>query len=188
MSSIRLDPKLGVNPCLTYCPVCGHEAKELVLVGSQTEYKCADGHMNIGRPKRKTDLDWERGRRVMECGVEGCYASLTKVGKFDGTHEKLPASQPCDKCAEILKRANINICPKCRNMFECTGHQVLKTGAFASDGSGDFASIEEGVEKGFLALVVGKVSRMECEGGCKIPPVAFVAGKLLCGTHLSKGG
>lgn len=38
MSSITLHPKLGVNPRLTFCPRCGKEGQELVLLGIRNYY------------------------------------------------------------------------------------------------------------------------------------------------------
>jgi len=151
MSYIRLDSELGVNPTLTYCPICGNEAEELLLVGAQTEYRCRNGHRNIGRPEGS-----------YECGVKGCGAPMDRVGKFDGSHEPLPASQPCDRCREVLSRTNLLICPQCRKMFEADAHQVLKLGEFAADGTGDFSSLAEGIERGYLVPVVGKVVRPKC--------------------------
>jgi len=41
--AIHLHPTLGVNPKLTYCPRCGGESNELVLIGDRTaKMQCQD--------------------------------------------------------------------------------------------------------------------------------------------------
>lgn len=87
---MRLHPKLGVNPVLTYCPRCGGDAPELVLAGDAWVYECSDckqkmvGEHPENCPKCKTKMQYVRSYEP-EFG------------------ERLPASQPCDKCLEEIK-------------------------------------------------------------------------------------
>lgn len=83
---IRLHPKLGLNPHMTYCPRCGGEGRDLILLGARDYIdKCCDcGIMLIGggpcpkHPGRRT----ERVRSIEE-------------------HEKLPGSA-CEACEKDL--------------------------------------------------------------------------------------
>lgn len=90
---ITLHPTRGVNPKLTYCPRCGGEANELLLIGNR-EYirKCRGcGQMLIGFA-------------TMEA-CPGCHdRGPHEVYKRIGEHDKLPASQPCDACKEEMKQ------------------------------------------------------------------------------------
>ena len=47
-SSIPLHPEKGVNPRLTFCPNCGGEGREIMLIGNREKvYKCAFCHVTI---------------------------------------------------------------------------------------------------------------------------------------------
>jgi len=81
----------GLNPRMTFCPRCGGEANELILVGANDKvHKCEDcGMLHIGAPKH------------MKC---------QKCGKYNlsfhtilGDSDKLPASQPCDACQKEIE-------------------------------------------------------------------------------------
>lgn len=80
-----LHKEKGLNPKLTICPQCGGDAEELILIGiHDKKYKCS--HCNqiyFGYPKRG---------ECIKCGF-----NVTRIGEV-GEYEKLPASQPCDKC------------------------------------------------------------------------------------------
>lgn len=114
MSTIQLHPTKGVNPKLTFCPSCGQDANELVLVGKQ-DYKWTCNHcsqMHIGYfPKCQKCGSCDRGSRI----------EITE-------HERLPASQPCDECQEFNKVANEafksgGIIIRCK---VCGGQAVIK--------------------------------------------------------------
>lgn len=91
MSSITLDSRLGVNPRLTFCTMCGGDSNELALLG---------------------DRNYKRQCRNCECWNYGSTAS-DKCGKckqqlHDGSkvmldeHERLPSSSPCDDCQKLI--------------------------------------------------------------------------------------
>lgn len=76
----------GVNPRLTFCPQCGGEGNEIVMLGADDGiYSCiACDQKHIGRPKNRT---------CQACGG---------VVEFERTveqHERLPGSI-CDECQE----------------------------------------------------------------------------------------
>ena len=90
MSGIELDPVKGVNPKLCYCPRCGGESPELVLVGKRDYVdiclKC-NMHAFGGKPRGgkcpscKTNVGWRR--RKLEDG------------------ERLPGG-PCKSCKDEI--------------------------------------------------------------------------------------
>jgi len=89
--SIPLHPEKGVNPHLTFCPRCGGEASELVLVGAtDTIYECPQEHKILGRPKNNV------------CPTCGHATTFTVIRKLED-HERLPARQPCDRCQTEMK-------------------------------------------------------------------------------------
>ena len=119
---IILDKKLGVNPVLTYCPRCGEATNELLLVGTAAKYECTNCQRKfIGRP-----------RVCDNCGS----STFTNLGKIDGTHERLPATDICDNCKKEIKEFNEEIekggvAWKCE---DCGNTGVIKhTAAFAKD-------------------------------------------------------
>ncbi len=64
--SIRLHPVHGVNPKLTYCPRCGGEGQDLVLIGADDDkFTCAVcGTTSFGARKcLKPDCGSANGRR-----------------------------------------------------------------------------------------------------------------------------
>lgn len=89
MSGIILSKKFGVNPTLTYCPRCGGESQEILLVGNAQEYQCTSCKKSI------------IGKKPKECPFCGSVL-IIKIGPFDGTRTKLPATDVCDKCKENL--------------------------------------------------------------------------------------
>ena len=113
--SIILHQELGVNPKLTFCPRCGGDAEELILIGARTRIdKCSEcgttvyGGISLRSPCR--------------CGRR----SSVTIGHI-GKHDKLPASQPCAKCrAEIDNHKAVvaegGIYWKCK---ECTREGVI---------------------------------------------------------------
>lgn len=122
MGGIRLDPKRGVNPALTVCPRCGGETNELVLAGLKGKYKCEKcGQRMVGR--------FETCPR---CGAGREHFKL--LGEFDGSREKVLASEPCDKCKKMIEEhAQIvregGIYWKCK---DCESEGVIKPSPFAT--------------------------------------------------------
>jgi len=84
--SIRLHSKLGVNPRLTFCPQCGGETNELLLLGATNKvYRCTDPKCNtphIGSPPKGF---------CQRCG------RAVKFERELDDWEKLPGSI-CDAC------------------------------------------------------------------------------------------
>jgi len=87
--SIRLHPELGVNPRLAFCPRCGEDTNDVLLLGATNRiYRCQGCDTpNVGKPK------------------DGCG----RCGHYDvpferelGPSEKLPGSI-CDPCKEELQ-------------------------------------------------------------------------------------
>lgn len=76
----------GVNSRLTFCPQCGAEGNEIVMLGAHDGiYSCiACGQKHIGRPKNRT---------CQACG------GVVKFERTVGQHERLPGSI-CDECQE----------------------------------------------------------------------------------------
>jgi len=103
MSGITLSKKHGVNPKMTYCPNCKEDANELILVGAHDSiYYCHHCKINlIGSSK------------CPRCNSYGEFQR--KIGEY----EKLPASQPCDKCKEVLKEQD-RIVAEGGILFMCT--------------------------------------------------------------------
>lgn len=81
-----LHKEKGLNPHLTICPQCRGEANELILLGiHDKKYECMNcNQIHMGRPKKG---------ECMRCGK----LSLKQIGEL-GEYEKLPATEPCDKC------------------------------------------------------------------------------------------
>ena len=87
---ILLDKELGINPAMTYCPRCGGETQELALVGRARKFKCTNCGLKI------------LGKKPLACPKCG-NSSFESLGKFDGSYEKLPASELCDACKAELE-------------------------------------------------------------------------------------
>lgn len=92
--SIRLHKDKGVNPYLTYCPRCGGDGPDLLLIGAHDRvYKCQGCGMTHfgGRPK---------GGLCQECG--GSVAFERKLED----REKLPGNlcAACEKEIEEHKK------------------------------------------------------------------------------------
>lgn len=88
--SIRLHEKLGVNPKLTFCPRCGGDARELILVGADDGvYKCRECDITVF------------GYGLGTCpGCNSANRTLSKIRTME-EHERLPGS-PCEKCEKEI--------------------------------------------------------------------------------------
>ncbi len=90
MTSVTLSKKFGVNPSLTFCPRCGKDAQEIIVLGDARDYECSSCHKHIV------------GKRMRECPFCGS-GLIVNMGPYDGSRSKLPASDICDKCKESIK-------------------------------------------------------------------------------------
>jgi hypothetical protein len=95
MSSLQLHPSLGINAHLTFCPRCGGDGPDLMLIGSRTSIlQCNSCGITIYGHKPS--------KPCPKCKNGGPYSTgnFTHVGTI-GERDKLPGSL-CDKCkAEI---------------------------------------------------------------------------------------
>jgi DNA-directed RNA polymerase subunit RPC12/RpoP len=87
-----LSKKHGINPCLTICSRCGKETPEILLLGNAQEYECNGcGGKTIGKsPKGK-------------CPHCGHQTFFKRIGAFDGSDRKLPASELCEDCKKEIE-------------------------------------------------------------------------------------
>lgn len=92
MKDLVLHPKLGVNPHLTYCPRCGGDAREIILIGARDYInKCCECGLHLIGGGPCPDHPGRRTERV----------------KMIGEHDKLPGS-PCERCEkEVAEHAAI---------------------------------------------------------------------------------
>ncbi len=118
--SIKLHKTKGLNPKLTYCPRCGEDGDELILLGATDRiYKCTYcGMRSIGK----------RLSKCPECGRNSWH----KVGTV-GEYDKLPSSHLCAKCEKELAEHKAivdagGIYWKCK---DCRAEGVIKTGRYA---------------------------------------------------------
>jgi hypothetical protein len=117
--SIRLHPKLGLNPVLTYCCRCGGESQELILAGDARVYQCQTC---------KQKMIGDRAESCPKCHVKMAY--LEKFTPEFGT--KLPSREPCDNCKNEIEEhrrivADGGIYWKCS---ACTASGVIKMDGF----------------------------------------------------------
>lgn len=119
--TVILSKKFGVNPTLTFCPHCGKDTPEILLVGDAQQYECTSCHKFIV------------GKRPKECPF--CQSSLiVHVGPFDGTRNKLPAHDLCEDCKKLaialteeVEKGGVRW--KCQ---DCKAEGVIKHGAPAA--------------------------------------------------------
>lgn len=119
--SITLHPKKGVNPHLTYCPRCGGEGRELVLLGNHDCKTLCEhcGTMNFGTRK---------GGTCGKCGKKMYNSKTEEIGD----HEKLPGSL-CEKCEKEIEQhdqivAEGGVYFRCR---DCKKNGVIRKSDFA---------------------------------------------------------
>jgi hypothetical protein len=86
--SIRLHSKHGVAPALTFCRICGKDANEIALLGSQCD----------------TVLE-----QVYEA-TNGAHGN--KNGYQEYGQNRIPATEPCDECQKHLKAGGTIIIAK----------------------------------------------------------------------------
>ena len=116
--SIKLSKEFGVNPSLTCCPRCGEETPEIILLGDAQDYECTSCHKH------------SIGKRPKECPF--CGSSLiVHRGPYDGSRNRLPASDLCDKCKKLRKEpkeelAKGGVAWKCQ---DCESEGMIKHGA-----------------------------------------------------------
>jgi hypothetical protein len=99
--SIRLSDKHGVNPSLTYCPQCGKEGDEILLLGRANEYVCQCGMHIIGGSDA-----------CPACGAG--FEARKFVGEYDASHKRLPGS----------------ICPECQAKNDACDAAVREGGVY----------------------------------------------------------
>ncbi len=98
---IRLSEKHGVNATLTYCPRCGREGREILLVGKAIDYECESCHGHV------------IGIRPSSCPHCEKSVGFISHGEFDGLEQRL-SGELCESCEkevtefdEILKEGGI---------------------------------------------------------------------------------
>ena len=94
---MRLSKEKGVNPKLTFCRRCGGDTEELMLIGAnEGKFTCSQcGMVSFGSQPMGYCPNCKQNHLMTRTGTIGEY-------------EKLPASEPCDKCKkEITKHESI---------------------------------------------------------------------------------
>jgi len=86
--SIRLHPEHGIAPALTFCRICGKETSEIALLGASADKVLREVHEATG-------------------GAHG-----DKDGYKDYGYNRIPATEPCDKCKGHLKAGGTIIIAK----------------------------------------------------------------------------
>lgn len=90
---IPISEKYGINPAMTSCPVCGKLGSEIMLAGNSNKWKCDKCGQN--------HVAYAGSASKMECICGNKYLpdrQFTKIGKFDGSRDKVYAMHPCTKC------------------------------------------------------------------------------------------
>ena len=95
--SIRLHPKHGIAPALTFCRICGGECNEIALLGSKADRVLQEVHKASGGTHGSADGYREYGfnRIPSQEPCEGCKSHLDGGGCFiiaDDTGEYLRLS------------------------------------------------------------------------------------------------
>jgi hypothetical protein len=125
--SIRLSPKFGINPTLTFCPRCGGDANELVLAGDSRVYECEQCKQRI--------VGTSRPKFCPRCGNKS-HGMFKLIGPWEGSPgNRLPASEPCEKCKEEIElhKAEVDKGGVYWKCIDCHSEGVVKAGTpFAS--------------------------------------------------------
>jgi hypothetical protein len=118
---IRLHPQKGLNPRMTFCPRCGKDGDELILLGlNDGVYSCEFcGQKHIGRPT---------GGKCQQCGRRQSWKRERTVEE----HERIPGSL-CGPCKnEAAEHARIvaegGVYWACK---DCHAQGVIKSSPFA---------------------------------------------------------
>jgi hypothetical protein len=91
VSMITLHPRLGFNPHMCYCPRCGGESPELMLIGNRTNVRECSGC-------KKELIGFMSSERCPTCG-ELAGAIIRTIGE----HDKLPGGL-CVACQEEVHK------------------------------------------------------------------------------------
>lgn len=129
--SIRLSPKLGLNPGMTCCPRCGGRSNELVLAGDAWMYQCKCGQKVVSHgypidPCGKCGLPGKKDDRYRN--------NFTRLRPFDGSKDKTMAREPCDSCKKQIKEHQEEVAKggvywKC---VSCGSEGVIKASPFTA--------------------------------------------------------
>jgi len=126
---IELHPTLGVNPRMTFCPRCGGDGPELVLVGrDNAKYTCPEcGAVHLGRPDNVPEQLY---RGCQKCGSRYDRGwERRELSEF----EKLPGSLCADCEKEIEEHQELvaqgGVYWRCA---ECGKQGVIRAGDYAS--------------------------------------------------------
>lgn len=92
MSSITVHKRLGLNARLTFCPKCGGEGTELIMLGNKNHKGICPDHGHV----------YGIGARMKHCIADGCGRALTEVEELTD-QEKVPSIVLCDTCQKSLK-------------------------------------------------------------------------------------
>lgn len=90
MSSIVLHKTLGVNPRMTFCPRCGGDGQELVLLGIANFHGYCQQHGHV------------YGARGNKCPIERCGNNLRDVKELLDC-ERVPGYDICDACTKTVE-------------------------------------------------------------------------------------
>lgn len=159
---IPLDPKEGVNPILTNCPICGQASGEIALVGESNVYECVSDSCD----KRTVSYVGVRPPENCRCGARIDDGSKRRFDRYLHGHSVV-SRVPCQQCADILKESSIAIC-KCRNMLKVTPYQATQefdaTPYMKEDGELDEERL---IESGLVEAVIGSVFSIDECASCR---------------------
>jgi hypothetical protein len=89
--SIHLHKEKGVNPKLTYCPRCGGDGRDLILIGTRENvFQCASCKIHI--------FGHTTSEPCPKCQDRGPHTFVRKIED----HEKLPGGL-CESCEKETK-------------------------------------------------------------------------------------
>jgi len=113
--SIRLHPKHGVAPALTFCRICGKDTNELALLGASADKVLREVHE----------------------ATDGAYGS--EDGYKEYGYNKIPATEPCDECKGHLKAGGTIVIAKDTGEYlKLTTEQIEHLHGRVADAKGRF--------------------------------------------------